>query len=132
MEGKNMIGEIAYKAIEDNRAKLVEVEKNIWENPEGPYREFKACQWTADVLKDAGFDVEIGVAGIPTAIKATWGSGHPVIGLLGEYDALPGMSQTHITKFERPWIIPWLINFLNGSSSQTIPKSNKNLFQKRL
>ena len=36
------------------------------------------------------------------------------------------------TKFDRPWIIPWLINFLNGSSSQTIPKSNKNLFQKRL
>lgn len=95
-----MIGEIAYKAIEDNRAKLVEVEKNIWENPEGPYREFKACQWTADVLKDAGFDVEIGVAGIPTAIKATWGSGHPVIGLLGEYDALPGMSQTHSTHKE--------------------------------
>ena len=95
-----MIGEIAYKAIEDSRAKLVEVARNIWENPEGPFREFKACQWTAEVLKDAGFDVEIGVAGIPTAIKATWGSGHPVVGLLGEYDALPGMSQAHSTKKE--------------------------------
>ena len=88
-----MIGDIAYEAIAKARPVLDELSRNIWENPEGPYKEVKACQWTAQVLRDAGFDVEVGIAGIPTAIKATWGHGHPVMGFLGEYDSLPGLSQ---------------------------------------
>ena len=47
----------------------------------------------ADALTNAGFSVEVGTAGVPTAIKATYGSGHPTIGFLAEYDALPGLSQ---------------------------------------
>ncbi len=47
-------------------------------------------------LKKAGFTIQSGVAGIPTAFTATYGSGKPVIGILGEYDALPGMSQAAV------------------------------------
>ena len=45
-------------------------------------------------LRDAGFSVETGVAGIPTAFVATYGTGSPAIGILAEFDALPGLSQT--------------------------------------
>lgn len=65
----------------------------IWENPEIGYNEYQASKWTANLLREEGFEVETNYAGLPTAIKATWGSGKPVIGFLGEYDALPGMSQ---------------------------------------
>ncbi len=95
-----MIGKIAYEAIEKNRPIIKDLADKIWKNPEGPYKEFNACQWTAQVLRDAGFDVEVGVAGVPTAIKATYGSGHPVIGFLGEYDSLPGLNQKVCTHQE--------------------------------
>lgn len=99
-----MIGEIAYKTIAESRPILDDLSRKIWENPEGPYEEYKACQWTAEVLQNAGFRVEVGVAGIKTAIKATFGSGHPVIGFLGEYDSLPGMSQK-LTTHQEP-VVP--------------------------
>lgn len=88
-----MQGTIAYDAIQKARPALDKLSKNIWEHPEGPYREYQASKWTAEILEEAGFQVELGVYGMPTAIKATWGKGHPVIGLMGEYDALPGLSQ---------------------------------------
>jgi len=88
-----MSGKTAYAAIEKARTELNELSLAIWKNPEGPYVEHIACDKTAEMLKKYGFDVEVGVAGVDTAIKATWGSGKPVIGFLGEYDALPGMSQ---------------------------------------
>ena len=47
-------------------------------------------------IKEAGFQIEVGVADIPTAFLASYGSGHPIIGILGEYDALPGISQEAI------------------------------------
>lgn len=94
------LGSIALKAIENSRETLEQASIKIWENPEGPFKEFEACKITAEILKNAGFNVEIGVAGISTAIKATYGEGHPVIGFLGEYDALPGMSQKLCTKKE--------------------------------
>jgi len=93
-----MLGVTAYKTIEEKRAILTGLAKKIWECPEGPYLEYKACEWSAEVLRDAGFQVETGVGGVPTAIKATFGAGHPVIGFLGEYDALPGLSQKVSTK----------------------------------
>lgn len=88
-----MLGKIAFEAISDNRGKLALLEKKIWKHPEGPYKEYRASAWSAEILEEAGFRVETGVGGLPTAIKATFGSGHPVIGFLGEYDALPGLSQ---------------------------------------
>ena len=95
-----MIGSIALDAIAAKREALKELELKIWNTPEIAYLEVGACKWTAEMLKNEGFDVEIGVGGVPTAIKATYGSGHPVIGLLGEYDALPGMSQKVQTEKE--------------------------------
>ena len=88
-----MTGLSAKEAIEEKKELLYDLAKKIWENPEIAYTEVKASKWTADFLKDQGFTVERKYAGVPTAIKATWGSGKPVIGFLGEYDALPGMSQ---------------------------------------
>ncbi|MCI8934555.1 MAG: amidohydrolase [Clostridiaceae bacterium] len=88
-----MLETVAIKAVEQNEKVLVDLAKKIWEHPETAYNEVKACEWTAEVLRNAGFEVEVGYADLPTAIKATWGKGQPIIGFLGEYDALPGMSQ---------------------------------------
>src|SRR4030042_1755495 len=52
-----------------------------------------AAEVLASYLEGAGFKVEKGVAGLPTAFVGTYGSGQPVIGFLAEYDALPGLSQ---------------------------------------
>ena len=94
------MGKIAYGAIEENRDKLWQLARNIWENPEGPNREYKACEWSADMLSAAGFTVEIGAGGLSTAIKAVYGAGSPVIAFLGEYDALRGLSQKSSTRQE--------------------------------
>lgn len=65
----------------------------IWEWAEPGYQEEKSSALLANMLEAEGFEVERGVAGIPTAFTATAGSGRPVIAILGEYDALPGLSQ---------------------------------------
>lgn len=65
----------------------------IWDYAEVGYKENKSTTLLQGILKDNGFTVEAGVAGIPTAFVATYGSGLPVIGILAEYDALPGLSQ---------------------------------------
>ena len=88
-----MIDTIAMKAVDQNAQALEDLAKKIWDNPETAFNEVNACQWTADLLRQNGFEVEVGYADLPTAIKATWGKGHPVVGFLGEYDALPGLSQ---------------------------------------
>jgi len=66
---------------------------NIWDYAELGYKENKSTALLQNTLKDNGFTVEAGVAGMPTAFVATYGSGSPVIGILAEYDALPGLSQ---------------------------------------
>ena len=68
----------------------------IFENPELGYLEVESAALLQETLAEEGFAIESGVAGIPTAFTATWGSGEPVIGILGEYDALPGMSQAPV------------------------------------
>jgi aminobenzoyl-glutamate utilization protein B len=65
----------------------------IWDFAEVGYKEVKSSALHQQTLKAAGFTIEAGVAGIPTAFVATYGSGKPVIGILAEYDALPGISQ---------------------------------------
>lgn len=66
---------------------------NIWDYAELGYKENKSSALLQSTLKDNGFTVEAGVAGMPTAFVATYGSGSPVIAILAEYDALPGISQ---------------------------------------
>lgn len=69
------------------------IAKQIWGFAEVGYQETKSSALLQEQLRTAGFTVEAGVAEIPTAFVATWGSGKPVIGILGEFDALPGLSQ---------------------------------------
>ncbi|HJA36981.1 MAG TPA: amidohydrolase [Firmicutes bacterium] len=95
-----MLETIATKAVEKNEAILTDLAKRIWDNPETAFNEVKACEWTAEVLRNAGFTVETGLYGMPTSIRASWGKGHPVVGFLGEYDALPGLSQKVSTEKE--------------------------------
>ena len=68
----------------------------IWGWAEPGYQEIRSSALLADLLEKAGFRLRRGVAGIPTAFTATLGEGKPVIGILGEYDALPGLSQQAI------------------------------------
>ena len=68
----------------------------IWDYAEMGYKEVKSAALLQQTLKQNGFAVEAGVDGIPTAFVATYGSGHPIIGILAEYDALPGLSQKAI------------------------------------
>ena len=80
-----------------------DIAKTIWDYAELGYLEFKSSKLLQDELSSAGFKVETGVAGIPTAFIASFGSGNPVIGILAEFDALPGISQDVATEpKERP------------------------------
>jgi aminobenzoyl-glutamate utilization protein B len=73
--------------------KFGRISDRIWEYAELGLQEFHSAKLLADTLEEAGFTVERGLAGMPTCFVATYGSGKPVIGLLGEYDALPMLSQ---------------------------------------
>jgi aminobenzoyl-glutamate utilization protein B len=79
--------------IDSNKATYDEIAKYIWNNPELSMVEFKSSAKLQGYLADNGFKIEKGVAGMATAFVATWGSGKPVLGILGEFDALPSLSQ---------------------------------------
>jgi len=98
---KNRICEL----VEAKRALYAEVCDKIWAEPERNFKEFKASKLLTDVLAENGFAVEAGVAGMPSAFRATYGSGKPVIGLLAEYDALAGLSQVSGCPEKKP-IVP--------------------------
>lgn len=79
--------------IQKRQAEYGDLALKIWSLAEVGYKEIKSSELLQAKLKAEGFTVTAGVAGIPTAFTATYGSGKPVIGILGEYDALPGLSQ---------------------------------------
>ena len=83
----------ALEWINANEARIIEIADAIWDFAEVGLKEFKSSALLADELEQAGFEVQRGVAGMPTAFVATYGSGKPVLGIMGEYDALPGLSQ---------------------------------------
>ena len=66
----------------------------IWDWAEVGYQEYKSSELLKNELRSNGFSIQSGVADIPTAFIAEYSTGGPVIGLLGEYDALPGLMQT--------------------------------------
>ncbi len=72
------------------------IAQKIWNFAEVGYKEKQSSALLQETLKQAGFTIETGVAGIPTAFVATYGQGKPVIGIMAEYDALPGLSQDSI------------------------------------
>src|SRR5215472_6231926 len=69
------------------------ISRQIWQTPELGFHENKSSALLQQELRANGFDVKADVAGMPTAFTATFGSGKPVIAILGEFDALPGLSQ---------------------------------------
>jgi aminobenzoyl-glutamate utilization protein B len=80
--------------IESNRSMFTELSNEVWGYAELGYKEFESSKTLMDALEEAGFSIEGGVAEIPTAFVASYGNAQsPVIGILGEFDALPGLSQ---------------------------------------
>ena len=88
------------KAVE----KFGKISDAIWSYAELGLQEFKSSKLLADNLEKAGFRVERGLAGMPTCFVATYGSGKPVIGFTGEFDALPMISQKAMTPRQEPLV----------------------------
>jgi len=88
----------AWDWIDEHREEFIDVSDEIWEYAEYGLCEDKSSRLVAEKLREHGFRVEHGVAGMPTAIYAEWGEGKPVIAAQGEYDALPGISNK---------LVPW-------------------------
>jgi aminobenzoyl-glutamate utilization protein B len=82
--------------IDQKSPAYAKVAQQIWSLAEVGYQETKSSALLQEQLAAAGFEVVAGVAEIPTAFTATWGSGKPVIGIVGEFDALPGLSQAAV------------------------------------
>lgn len=98
------LADTALSYIEDNRALLTELSDRIWEAAELALHENRSAQYLQEVLRGEGFEIEVGVADMPTAFVASWGTRRPVLGFLGEYDALAGMSQK--ATVERDPLVP--------------------------
>ncbi|MDR1730826.1 MAG: amidohydrolase [Synergistaceae bacterium] len=81
------------KGIERRSRALTELADRIWEFAEPAFREVRSAEALAEYLRGEGFKVTMGVADIPSAFVAEYGTSGPVVGFLGEYDALPGLSQ---------------------------------------
>ncbi|MBX2913584.1 MAG: amidohydrolase [Cyclobacteriaceae bacterium] len=79
--------------LDKNFSRYTEVAKEIWDYAELGFLEDKSTAALQGLLAQEGFKIDKGVAGMPTAFVATYGSGKPVIGILAEFDALPGLSQ---------------------------------------
>ena len=76
--------------------KTAEISMQLWEFAEIALEEERSAALLADYLQTEGFSVERGVAGMPTAFVASWGEGHPIVGILAEYDALPGVGNAAV------------------------------------
>ena len=80
--------------LEAQQPRLGSVARSLWEWAEVGYQEVKSSALLQETLREAGFRVTSGVAGMPTAFVAEYGEGGPVLGILAEFDALPGITQT--------------------------------------
>jgi aminobenzoyl-glutamate utilization protein B len=81
-------------SLKDHKERFEEIALNLWEVAELGYQEHESSNILANSLSQSGFKITKGVAGIPTAFVGEYGSKGPIIGILGEFDALPGLSQT--------------------------------------
>ena len=98
----NQAKELIEQWIENNKEEYLAIAKKLWNKPELSMQEYQAFSILTDLMESHGFMVERGVAGIPTAFVATYGSGKPVIAYSSEYDALPGLSQKAECNFKEP------------------------------
>ncbi|WP_108424679.1 amidohydrolase [Flagellimonas amoyensis] len=83
-------------SIEKHKENLIQISDSIWALAETAFEESISAELLADYAEKNGLQVTRGVANIPTAFTATYGSGRPVISVLGEFDALPGLSQNTV------------------------------------
>ena len=86
----------AIAAIDEQRHVMIEMSDAIWGYAETALGETRSAKQLADYAESQGFKVERGIAGMPTAFIASYGEGRPIIGILGEFDALPRLSQSAI------------------------------------
>ena len=89
-----------YGWVEDDRERLEALAEEIWETPELGLHEEESSRLLRETLAERGFEIERDVGGMPTAFLATYGEGEPRIGVLGEFDALPDLSQKAIPERE--------------------------------
>lgn len=90
----------ALEKIDDFRRDILDTNRSIWDYAEVGLKESRSSALLISKLRSQGFEVSAGVANMPTAFVASYGSGKPVIGILAEYDALPGLSQKVTTQRE--------------------------------
>ena len=85
---------LLYRSVDNASDQLIQLSDQIWELAELSMEETGSAEVYVRLLKEQGFTVEECISGIPTAFLGKYGSGKPVIGILGEYDALSSLSQT--------------------------------------
>ena len=91
----------ALKAVDRERGPVCEASDRIWDQPETAFQEFHSTDVLCELLEKEGFRVERNLAGIATAFSGTYGSGKPVVGILGEFDALSGSARS-LRAWKRP------------------------------
>jgi aminobenzoyl-glutamate utilization protein B len=104
MEGFKGEKKEAVQWIEENKTFLTEIGDRIWLYAEPSLKEYRASKLLANELEKAGFEVELGVAGLDTAFVATCGQGNPVLSTVLEYDAVEGCSQMPVP-YKHPVIL---------------------------
>lgn len=90
--------------IDAGKEAFAQLSDQIWEYAEMRFQEYRSAALLANFLEQEGFQVQRGIANIPTAIMASYGTGTPVIAFLGEFDALAGLSQKAGTAVKEPRI----------------------------
>jgi aminobenzoyl-glutamate utilization protein B len=96
-------GEV-WEIVEAKRHAFFELSDRVWEMPETNYEEYRSSDEHAHLLENEGFRVTRGIANLPTAVMGEAGEGGPIIAILGEFDALPGLSQVAGLAEERPMV----------------------------
>ena len=92
-QSANKLKKQLVNSIDMKTSDLTSLSDKIWEAAEVAFREDKSAEYLIEYAEANGLIVEKGIAGMPTAFTATYGEGKPVIGIIGEFDALPGLSQ---------------------------------------
>jgi amidohydrolase len=85
------VKDIAQERFHASRSRILELSHRIHANPEVAFEEVKAVEWVSEILSEAGFEIEMGLCGLPTAISAKAGNGPLHVCLCAEYDALPAI-----------------------------------------
>ena len=91
----NISSDFVLESINNHKQKFEDVAMEIWDYAELGYQENRSADLLAQSLQDEGFSIKKNLAGIPTAFIAEFENGGPIIGILGEFDALPGLAQSN-------------------------------------